>query len=237
MRDAHAQSNDWAFYRCHTKGCATKTIREERVSEAISQQLKQLKLTASELRYFDSQIAILRERWQETRRKLLESQQVRQNTIVDRLNRLTDAFIDGHLDKESFDTKKTALLLERREIEDHLGKMQSRNIDVPSAIGKNLELIKTAYSLHKVAFSEEQREIVESVTSNRFIGGKSVEIPFKFPFSEVARMRGGADGGAPKVSSRTFCRKVLLAIQKYCENIHFEQVPAKPCTHERASTA
>lgn len=38
----------------------------------------------------------------------------------DRLSRLTDAFVDGLLDKETFEMRKTALFEERRSLRDAL---------------------------------------------------------------------------------------------------------------------
>jgi len=47
------------------------------------------------------------------------------NQVTDRLNRLTDAFIDGALDKDGFEQRKAALIGERRQMDESLTQWQS----------------------------------------------------------------------------------------------------------------
>jgi hypothetical protein len=81
------------------------------------------------------------------------------------LSRLTDAFLDGNIEKALFDEKKKTLLLERREIEDRLSEMRNGNPSVPEQLEKFLELTEKAYSLYKTDDLEKKRRLLRILTS------------------------------------------------------------------------
>ena len=95
--------------------------------------------------------------------------------VGQRIDRLTDALIDKMIDNDAFNTRKQALMLERRKVEDAIEKMKKRN-NSPGHIRKFLELIKSLVSTYIFATKGEKRAIIELMTSNRTVLGRFITV-------------------------------------------------------------
>ena len=159
------------YYRCRTKGCATKTMREEVLEERIQQKLKQLTLS-------DSQIAKIRYRFEKF---IEEHEDVRLAAVAPaklkevklRLSRLSDKFIDDLIDEEIYRQKHKALLLEEKKWEDMAAKKQSKEQKLET-LRKFCERIKSLVFSYEHAKAAEKRSIVKFASANRFIKGRNV---------------------------------------------------------------
>jgi hypothetical protein len=60
----------------------------------------------------------------------------------ERLNRLTDAYLEGALDKETFEERKATLVIERRDLEDKLVLVKQNGFSIPQRLQDFLELAK-----------------------------------------------------------------------------------------------
>lgn len=174
------------YYRCQTKGCKTKCVREEAVESELRACLTRINLNADELRWFKA--AALKARQsraseRESRRKGL-SLQLEQ--IKDRLSRLTDAFLDGSVDKEIYTDRKNALLVEQKRLEDAVVNFSAHDESELNEFEKNLELAGMALWSHEIANHEEKRRLVEILTSNRTVHGKSIVFEPSNPFRIIA---------------------------------------------------
>jgi DNA invertase Pin-like site-specific DNA recombinase len=159
------------YYRCQTANCNTKTIREDRVHEAIEALLGRLTLTPDDL-------AIARERLPTMlapKGEVDECPAIRlqRDQVAARLERLMDMVLDGLIDSDGFQAKKQALLLEQRRLNEQL-EIAASNIVTEAALRKFLELVTNVALLYQSATKHEKRRIVEWATSNRTASGKSV---------------------------------------------------------------
>src|SRR5262249_5034114 len=116
--------------------------------------------------------------------------------IYDRLDRLTDAYIDRLIEKEVFEKRKSTLLIEQNEVEEKLRDLQENGSSVPDKITELVELAGTAYFQYKTDFLDEKRDLLKILTSNREVDGKNVELRLAFPFYEIAN-RPKISNGAP----------------------------------------
>ena len=101
-------------------------------------------------------------------------------------NKLTDLFIDGDLDKESYNKRKELLLHEMRKTEENIEEIES---ETGTTIGKKieiLELVKSLYVAYSEANSVEKREMVEIYTSNCLIKQKNVMVELFLPFKQLS---------------------------------------------------
>jgi hypothetical protein len=202
-----------AYYRCHTKTCRGTSIREDAVEREFEVTLTRLQFNQEEQRYFAT---LLPQMSAESARRNDEARQalfLRVTHIADRLNRLTDAYLDGVLDRDAVEARKTALLMERREVDDQLAVLACESESAAERLAGFLELAGTAYSAYKAAGADEQREIVESVTSNREVDGKTVVFTLALPFNLVAERAGNQRGGAHRRTPRT-CRRLLDSLMQ-----------------------
>jgi len=99
----------WVYYRCHTKNCSQKCLREELIENELLRAMGELRFDAEENRYLKREI----NRTDGERLALAESQrralQIQLQSIEERLSKLADAFVDGVFDKETYINKKTSL--------------------------------------------------------------------------------------------------------------------------------
>ena len=188
------------YYRCHTKECRGTSVRETDVTEGLHAFLDLLELNEEELGDLRDLVDVLRTKeaaTNEVRRRAVKSQV---GQCEGRLTRLTDAFIDGNIDKDTFDQRKASLLQERRTLLDLIECPDEEPESVRTL--KKLELGKSAKTLDGLKFVEEFRDIVKNTTSNLAVRGKELEITPEFPFGDLAKWRFFQNGAPGRI--RTF---------------------------------
>ena len=173
------------YYRCHSKSCPKASIREETVAAEVAQFLQTLQYNDQEKAYFRARIMKLRATWTSRREEETRSLHLRLSQIKDRLNRLTDAYLDQALDKAMFDERKKALLLDQKTAEENLANLNRTDQSGPERLEKFLELAGNARLSLQMATPEEKREMVNILTSNRQVDGKKLDLKPSIPFQEI----------------------------------------------------
>lgn len=197
------------YYRCHSRNCPSTSLREEAISGAISKKIRDLKIWPEELEILDQIVEEKKEDHQTIVQAEIEGYRFRAAALAERHNRLTDAYLDGTLARVDYEQRKTALLSERRELEDKLRAAERGESGSLHRINEYVELVKNAYLLDKHGFSIERRDVVEDVVSNRTATGKTIEIALKTALSDVIARPGGPNGGLRKDKARKFWRQWL----------------------------
>ena len=186
------------YYRCHTSGCPTGFTRESKLEQAIVRQLKKLEYTQDEKNHFRGRVVGLRENWSSQQRQAIGSLQLELKLLDERLNKLTDAYLDRMIDKDSFERRKTTLLSERRSTEDRLAELQRNPLMITDRLECFLEHAGNAYLTYRLGTLDEKRELINMLTSNRCVNGKSVKIMLDLPFSMVANRFNVTSGSPPR---------------------------------------
>jgi site-specific DNA recombinase len=194
------------YYRCHSKQCSGTSIREETVEAEIVQLLQSLRFNDQEKQYFKARVLKLRETWATKREDETKSVRLRFGQIKDRLNRLTDAYLDGALDKTMFDERKNSLLLDQKAAEENLANLNINKPSLPERLEKFLELASNAWLSYEGALPEEKCEMVNILTSNRLVQGKKLDLKTSLPFQEVANRFKNADCDLQQDIPRTWDR-------------------------------
>ena len=192
------------YYRCHTKTCPGTSIREEAVSELVSGKLCALTFSAREKTQLMERIKELKAAWITSREQELQGLKIKVEQVTGRLNRLTDVYLEGALDREMFEERKTALIGERRALSDRRADYEANRASVPDELRKFVELAGSAYSLYKEASIAKKRRLLRTVMSNCTIQQKSIEFTWRPPFREVAEREKETDGAPSKEIGRTF---------------------------------
>ena len=189
------------YYRCQLKDCATKTVREDAIEDAVTQCLYAAQLS-------DAEAAELKRKFDEWfrlnagRDPRVEIQARRQDIKV-KLDRLTDALIDRLIDQEAFQSRKESLLWEEAELLEQV-KEWERNSANPKGFEHFLELVKNLVFAYQMAGPAEKRTIVEMATSNRLVDRKNVLLE---PSKWLVDLRSNATvlfGGPHRGTYRTF---------------------------------
>jgi site-specific DNA recombinase len=194
------------YYRCQTQDCPTTTIREEAVEQTILQKFMELRLNDEERRYIASQLRKLKAEDTQSAEETVAAMVLRVGQIEERTNRLMDAYIDRLIEKDTFEERKKTLLMERTDAEEKLAEMRTGRFRVSEELQYFLERAGGAYSAYKIGNLDERRDLVDSLTSNRLLRGKSLEITLAFPLQEVAdRLKtshGGPRRDVPRIWNR-----------------------------------
>ena len=162
------------YYRCQTRDCPTTTVREDAIEARIHERFMALRLTSSAIDHLVAGATA----WIEERhgREADERRLQRELVAIDeRLDNLTDALIDKHIDHETYTRKREALLIGKRKVEEQaqrIADMQS----APFQLRRFLELVKSLAATYENAEPAEKRQFVEMTFSNRRVCGKSVEL-------------------------------------------------------------
>lgn len=159
------------YYRCHEPSCPTRCVREEAIEEEVRQVLTRIRLSDEHIRFLTEEI----EAWC-AKNDGNDDEKAIALQLADlkgRLERLTDALIDRLIEKEVFDRRNQALLLEKAKLEAAAREIADKRLD-PGQVRQFLELIKNLAVTYLFAEPAEKREIVEIATSNRRVSLKNV---------------------------------------------------------------
>jgi DNA invertase Pin-like site-specific DNA recombinase len=161
------------YYRCQQSDCPANCVREEALEEAMATMLRQTTLSTETI----DAITAATEKWILKHPNLANARatSLQLNQVQSRLDQLTDALIDRLIDKETFNRRKAALLLEQVELENQLAQSKQTKAS-PQMITRFLERIKSLAEHYLFAANDEKREIVEIASSNRLVWNKKVYI-------------------------------------------------------------
>jgi site-specific DNA recombinase len=209
------------YYRCHTKGCPTMAIREETIEAEIIALLARLRFSRDEQICMGTKLVACKKDWKESQAKKLGQLKIDLAKTQEKLLKLTDAYIEGRLDKSLFDMRHNQLILETKDLEEKILLIESGKIDIASEIENFLELCKTAYSQYEMGFLEEKRDIVKTVTSNRLACRKNLDFTLSFPFQQVAERHSVHYGAPSGVIPRT-CDDLFIYLRTFFEKFDFK---------------
>lgn len=210
---------DHVYYRCHTRQCETKTVREERIDDAVAGAFTPLRLDEEEISYVRQWIVNVQANQEAQRREELEAVRMNLAQVRDRISRLTDAYLDGAIEKAMLDERRKTLLLEDAELKQRTANLAAGRCDRLTRLEKFLELIQDASSLYKMALPLEKRDFVKNLTSNLGVKRNCVTVELKNGARLIANRASLSDGRLHRGVHRTWdaMLKLLLA--------HFEKEP------------
>lgn len=192
------------YYRCQTKGCPTKCIREDRIESCISDLFRSIRLKPEELTEILDRITDMTQRFREKRNKEVKEFELHCDQLQTRISRLTDKFIDDLIDKETFNSKKEKLLSELAECKEKLSLISGDPEDNSQRLIKFLEQLQSLYFSYNNGILEEKRDILSRVTSNLYISGKTLEISLNSPYAELHERKFSSQSGPQRDMTRTF---------------------------------
>jgi hypothetical protein len=173
------------YYRCHSKECDTKGIREESIEKALLRSFEQIHLHQIEFRILNELLMEAQESWSSNQKGIEESIQMQQGRISKKLERLTDAYVENAIEKSLFEEKKETLLVEMQGLRHKLSNLTNEKEAVLKKAEKFLELISSLKNSYLLAITEEKRKILKIVTSNLGMQGKKLMFTMLSPFYEI----------------------------------------------------
>jgi DNA invertase Pin-like site-specific DNA recombinase len=191
------------YYRCHRPACHGTIIREDAVNECITDNLTKIRFSDQELAYLTTRLAELKTSWVKDREAQFQALKIRIEQVTERLNRLTDAYLDQALDKAMFEARKVALIEDRRMLEDAKRDWEANPCSVPDMVSRCVELAGNASSLYCAASAEKKRLLLRTVVSNCSFRAKTLDFTWQIPFCMIAERGTYPDGSPSKEIGRT----------------------------------
>lgn len=211
------------YYRCQTRACPTTSIREEAVNDAMTNVLERLTFDPEEVERMAAWINETRLSEGTLRDEELRSCRLRLDAIRDRRNRLTDAFIDGNLEKPLFEDRKAALLWEEKGVENRIQEIESGGPTSLQRLERFLELANHAVLLHKHATPDERRNLAQDLFSNLTVTRKNVVIEPKSSVELLVNRSKTTYGSPSRVEDRTF----IGVISQLLKQFEHEEAPMR----------
>ena len=173
----------WVYYRCHTRSCPTTGAREDKIEAALLALYGRVQFTPEEA---NEMRRGLQQREDSAAARFAEAQaavKLQLSAAQSRMTRLTDALVDGLIDRASFDERRSSLVLDIARLKERLQEDQA------ASHAREREYFELATSLilsYKTANDDEKRSIIQITTSNFSVSGKNVAITLSEPFQALA---------------------------------------------------
>jgi site-specific DNA recombinase len=192
----------YVYYRCHTKSCPVTGVREEVLEAAVARAYATLRLSDAQRLAMEAEVTAFLDESEESSKRVQDTWRLQLAALQTRHDRLVDAFLEGTLDKETFEPRKKRLLMEERELEEKLG----RDVDteqIATRLREILELASTALLSHEMGNDEEKREFLEMLTSNRSVDRENCVVELSFPFCLLVKQDQNKLGGRSRDTARS----------------------------------
>jgi DNA invertase Pin-like site-specific DNA recombinase len=148
------------YYRCQTRTCEQKTIREDEVNVAVVELLRRIRFSDDENRYLTQLINARTDDFLQMQESLRQTLTIQLEQSKSRLAALTDAYLDGLLDKDSYIAKKNQLVADRQATTEKLDRLKQGDSSLRDELKQKLELANTAYISYETGSVEEKRQMV-----------------------------------------------------------------------------
>lgn len=176
------------YYRCHTKACAQKCIREEKIHKALVGKFKSIWFPEETERYFLRRFEHFLQNAGTVKEKRIKAMQLRLDNVTQQLSRLANGYAAGILAPEVVREKQNALLAEKKGLEEDLKKKRGISMAVAKErMGSFFERAKNAAVTYKLSLPREQRGLVRTTTSNLTVQAENVDVELSFPFSDFEK--------------------------------------------------
>lgn len=173
------------YYRCHSPACHGTSVREDAVATALQVKFARIELPQALAREIEQHLPDSDEDWGVYTRKNAATIELRLKLDRARLDRLTDALIDGVIDRGTHDERRSRLVRSINASEQELADLGSKAAELRDRFERFFELWKSLNGATDWANPDKFRETVLEVTSNRLVHQKNVEFKLSEPFRTV----------------------------------------------------
>jgi site-specific DNA recombinase len=193
------------YYRCQIATCPTTSLREDALDESVASLLQAITLPETAIRECVAEI----------QRAFAEDAQTAAATharltgelgaVTARLERLTDVYLEGRLEKDAYEERRGTLVFQRDKIKEALLNVEPDQAVSEQFLIRCVELARRPDLVFRSATKTERRRLLEIMTSNRIASGKNLTItpaePFCFFTSARIEPRCALGGGKPPTSN------------------------------------
>ena len=201
------------YYRCQNRNCSMTCVREDAIDIVVSKIIKAITLDQVDADILISRAKELQATSQDREKEMRTSLELTLAKIKDRFGRLTDAMIDGVIDRDSYQDRKNSLLAEQLQTENDIAMLADKIREMPDRVICFLEFLKDLEVQYKMASPLEKREILKKMLSNFSADKKYVGISLLSPYAAIAKLQTVSNGGPSRNVPRIW-EAIISAVQK-----------------------
>jgi site-specific DNA recombinase len=190
------------YYRCQTKSCKGTCLSEVLVQAEIDHPLSYLPTPPVLMESLAEMFRIQTKNQTERAKEATKILSLRQSQIEARAEALTDIFIDGAIDRHSYDTRKTALQNEQFDVRAELENIKNTELS-DDRLEYFLELAKGLKNMADLPNEHIFREYAKSAISNLSVCQKTLDIKWSGAVSTLLDIGGFHVGALRRENSRT----------------------------------
>jgi len=174
------------YYRCATKGCLTKSIREDLVEHYVRNLLKTISLSKKEFKLLREINLESKGDWLQTQEKISESNKLQIHQLEIKEQKLVDMYLEDAIGKEKYQAKRERLLIELEETKSRQSQFSESKDSFFKNIENLLELCKNPLKTYDSGIQEEKKEMLEIITSNLTVDQRKVGFTMVSPYLELS---------------------------------------------------
>lgn len=172
------------YYRCHN--CKGTCVREETIMKAVESTLRPLKLSKYEIQEVTDVVKSLKKDMFFLKKQGKKKIQLQKAKVIKKIDRLTDSFLEGVIDKKTYLRKKESFLHETKKLDEKEKNISSDSKSDIKRMISYLELVISLYTSFLRGNDYFKRKMVNLYTSNRFVDQKNVMVKLISPFKELS---------------------------------------------------
>ncbi|WP_051169817.1 recombinase family protein [Mesoflavibacter zeaxanthinifaciens] len=174
------------YYRCATKGCPTKSIREDLVEHHVKNILKTISLSDKEIQTLKEVHTESKNDWVNTQENIAQGITLKIGQLESKEQKLIDMYLEDVIDKNRYNKQRAKILLELQENKAKKNQLSSSKDQILEEIDNFLELCKSPINIYNSGIVEEKRELLEIVTSNLTANQRKLSFTMVSPYRELA---------------------------------------------------
>jgi hypothetical protein len=196
---------EYTYYHCTKKRkdiiCTQKPIKESDMIEKVAKRLKEVQPSIEFIKWAKKWIDFLHQNESQFQNNITDNGKRKVTQIDNRLNKLLDLYIDGDLEKNSYDMKKKELEKEKHDLERRIKETNENSEDWKNKIEDVLDFTEAVVDKFTSGSKEEKHQILIKLSSDLFYKSKEPMIYLKEEYKPVEKLNKGEYDTVP--SART----------------------------------
>ena len=182
------------YYRCHTPTCPPTSLRETDIDRQIRTALGSLALPVEDQFAIEQEFRFVLSNSQQLAKERVRSEKLRLEKVDAMLERLTDGFLDGTIERHVYLSRKANLLEQRKLIEESVTDASAGNEQFEQRLRKYIELLMRLSQSQKLLKITDRCDLAKLVTSNLRVDGKKLVVDWKmavWPLANSQKLQNG----------------------------------------------
>jgi site-specific DNA recombinase len=177
----------WTYYRCHTQTCLTRCVPEPAIRDAVRLELIRLSFSGLEQVFIEQEVERATQSILDRTKTGLEILHAGLGQVRMRLERMTDALIDGLIEKAVYEERRQSLLARQQELQVAIKERTENPQRTVEKLQAYFEFANSAWLSYSRGEVPDKRSLLKRVTSKRSASPQNVAVELSFPFALMAK--------------------------------------------------